>query len=65
LAITGRLYEFPQDHGGTPEEKQALKDALAGLTVLRREVAARAKAPDSSEKPKRLDRPAASKLRHS
>ena len=39
LAIKGRLYEFSQDHGGTPEENQAIQDALSGLTVLRREVA--------------------------
>jgi hypothetical protein len=26
------------DHGGTPEERQAISDALAGLNVLRREL---------------------------
>ena len=44
-AISARLHEFSLDHGGTPEENQAIKDALAGLTVLRREVAATQKTP--------------------
>ena len=38
-AISARLHEFSVDHGGTPEENQRLKDALNGLSVLRREVA--------------------------
>jgi hypothetical protein len=42
LGNNGRLYEFSQDHGGTPEENQAIRDALSGLMILRREVAARA-----------------------
>lgn len=41
LAIQGRLFEFSQDHGGTLEENQAIRDALSGLTVLRRELKAR------------------------
>jgi hypothetical protein len=53
LAIKGRLYEFSQDHGGTPEENQAIGDALNGLTILRREVAEYAKSPNSLERPKR------------
>ena len=34
------LHEFSMNHGGTPEENQAIEDALNGLTVLRKEVAA-------------------------
>jgi hypothetical protein len=36
-AIDVRLQEIQLDHGGTPEERQAIADALAGLIVLRRE----------------------------
>jgi len=39
-AISARLHEFSVNHGGTPEENQRIKDALSGLSVLRREVAA-------------------------
>lgn len=39
-AIRARLNEFSLDHGGTPEENQAIADARSGLTVLRKEVAA-------------------------
>jgi hypothetical protein len=39
-AISARLHEFSLDHGGTPEENQRLRDALSGLSVLRREVVA-------------------------
>ena len=28
------------NHGGTPEENQAIEDALSGLDVLRKDVAA-------------------------
>jgi hypothetical protein len=38
-AISARLHEFSLNHGGTPEENQRLRDALSGLSVLRREVA--------------------------
>jgi hypothetical protein len=38
-AISARLHEFSVDHGGTPEENQAIADAVNGLTILRREVA--------------------------
>ena len=38
--ITVRLHEFSMNHGGTPEENQAIEDALSGLNVLRKEVAA-------------------------
>jgi hypothetical protein len=34
-----RKREFDMDHGGTPEENQAIEDALRGLDVLRTEVA--------------------------
>ena len=39
-AIRARLHEFSMNHGGTPEENQAIDDALSGLNVLRKEVAA-------------------------
>jgi hypothetical protein len=35
-----RLHEFSMNHGGTPEENQAIEDALNGLDSLRKEVAA-------------------------
>jgi hypothetical protein len=38
--IRARLHEFSMNHGGTPEENQAIEDALNGLNVLRKEVAA-------------------------
>jgi hypothetical protein len=38
-AITARLQEFALNHGGTPEENQAIRDAVNGLSTLRREVA--------------------------
>jgi hypothetical protein len=38
LAIKGRLFEFSQDHGGTPGENQAILDALTGLNILREEL---------------------------
>jgi hypothetical protein len=37
-AIDMRLQEMQMDHGGTPEERQAITDALGGLQVLRREL---------------------------
>jgi len=37
--IKVRLYEFSMNHGGTPEENQAIEDALNGLKTLRKEVA--------------------------
>jgi len=37
-AIDARLHELQLDHGGTPEERQAITDALHGLTVLRSEL---------------------------
>jgi hypothetical protein len=39
-AIRARLHEFSVNHGGTPEENQAIVDALNGLSTLRKEVAA-------------------------
>ena len=38
-AIRVRLHEFSMNHGGTPEENQAIEDALNGLNVLRKDVA--------------------------
>ena len=38
--IGARLHEFSMDHGGTPEENQAIVDALHGLDILRKDVAA-------------------------
>jgi hypothetical protein len=48
-AVSARLQEFFNDHGGTPEENQAIADAVNGLTVLRREVART----DKSRKPRK------------
>ena len=36
-AIDARVEQLHADHEGTPEERLALSDALAGLSVLRRE----------------------------
>ena len=38
--IRARLHEFSMNHGGTPEENQAIEDALNGLDFLRRDVTA-------------------------
>jgi hypothetical protein len=37
-AIDARLHELQMDHGGTPEERQAISDALGNLIVVRREL---------------------------
>jgi hypothetical protein len=47
-AIDKRLQEMQMDHGGTPEERRAISDALAGLNVLRRELETRSQAAGSS-----------------
>ena len=47
-AIDSRLHELQMDHGGTPEERQAITDALGGLQVLRRELERRRQDTDSS-----------------
>ena len=39
-AMKGKLQQVSQNRGGTPEEKQALEDAMHALRVLKREVAA-------------------------
>ena len=39
--IRARMHEFSMNHGGTPEENQAIEDALNGLTVLRKDVVTR------------------------
>jgi hypothetical protein len=38
--IRERLHEFSMNHGGTPEENQAIVDSLNGLNILRKEVTA-------------------------
>lgn len=38
-AMEERQIVLSADHGGTPEERQALADAITGLRVLRREAA--------------------------
>jgi hypothetical protein len=47
-AIDDRLHELQFDHGGTPEERQAITDALDGLNVLRRELPIRSRDTGSS-----------------
>jgi hypothetical protein len=47
-AIDNRLHELQFDHGGTPEERQAITDALGGLNVLRRELQIRSHETGSS-----------------
>ena len=37
-AIDARLHELQRGDGGTPEERQAISDALGGLNVLRTEL---------------------------
>lgn len=37
-ALSQRKREFELDHGGTPEENQAIADAMRGLIVLRNDV---------------------------
>jgi hypothetical protein len=37
--IRKQQHVLSMDHGGTPEERQAIADALNGITVLRTEVA--------------------------
>ena len=39
-AISARLHELSTNHGGTPQEKQRIEDALSGLRALHREVVA-------------------------
>ncbi len=36
-AIDTQLREWQVDHGGTPEERQAISDAISSLSVIRRE----------------------------
>jgi hypothetical protein len=37
-AIDDRLHELQSEHGGTPDERRAITDALNGLNLLRREL---------------------------
>jgi len=39
-AIDARLHQLQLDHGGAPDERQAISDALAGLNILRSELEA-------------------------
>ena len=39
-ALDERKREFALDHGGSPEENEAIENAIRGLRVLRREVEA-------------------------
>jgi hypothetical protein len=48
VAIDNRLHELQLDHGGTPEERLAISDALAGLNVLRKELETRSPEKGSS-----------------
>ena len=47
-AIDIRLEELGPDHGRTPEERQAIMDALHGLNVLRTELETRGAGTGSS-----------------
>src|ERR1700726_840621 len=38
-AIMTRIQELNSDHGGTEEERAAIRDALSGLKILRKELA--------------------------
>lgn len=48
-AIDSRLQELQADHGGTPEEREAISDALVGLNVLRKELQERSHETGSSK----------------
>ena len=37
-AIESRIQQIGNDHQGTPEEREAIADALAGIRVLRQEL---------------------------
>jgi hypothetical protein len=37
-AILARVEELNRDHGGTEEERAAIRDALSGLKILRKEL---------------------------
>ena len=37
-AIDSRVHDLQMDHGGSPEERHALDDALTGLKVVEREI---------------------------
>ena len=38
-AIMTRMQELNSDHGGTEEERAAIRDALSGLKILQKELA--------------------------
>jgi hypothetical protein len=37
-AITSRMQVLSSDHGGTEDERMAIRDAMSGLNILRNEV---------------------------
>jgi hypothetical protein len=41
VAIDTRLRELKMDHGGSPEERLAISDALSALNILRKELETR------------------------
>ncbi|HUD64832.1 MAG TPA: hypothetical protein VMQ17_09650 [Candidatus Sulfotelmatobacter sp.] len=49
-AIDASLQELQTNHGGTSEEREAIRKALVGLTVLNRELQARAHDSGSASK---------------
>jgi hypothetical protein len=53
--IRKRQHVFSMDHGGTPEERQAIAEALRGLESLREEVANWENRPVSDDSPTATD----------
>ena len=47
-AIRERQHEFALSHGGTPDERQAIADALNGLEALRKDAVSWTKRADSA-----------------
>jgi hypothetical protein len=37
-AIMARIQELSRDHGGSEEERAAIRDALSGLKILQKEI---------------------------
>jgi hypothetical protein len=48
VAIDTRLRELQTDHGGSPEERLAVSDALSALNILRKELETRSPEKNSS-----------------
>ena len=55
-AISARRNEMSLNHGGTPDERQAMEDALNGLNVLRRDVASWSKGASDEASPSSAQR---------